>query len=116
MTDTREAPSRPLGIFHEAVDELVSTTKHWWLLLDHRRGVDCHRDRDPAFQLHHRRRDRRALRLLLFRRSGERSDGGRGVVNAGLANTALVARGAVRLSSDSSRSSVPQTHSSVWPR
>lgn len=33
MTDTREAPSRPLGVFHEAVDELVSTTKHWWLLL-----------------------------------------------------------------------------------
>jgi uncharacterized membrane protein HdeD (DUF308 family) len=33
MTDTREAPSRPLGMFHEAVDELVSTTKHWWLLL-----------------------------------------------------------------------------------
>src|SRR6201991_3477826 len=32
-TDTRHAPTRPLGIFHETVDELASTTKHWWLLL-----------------------------------------------------------------------------------
>jgi uncharacterized membrane protein HdeD (DUF308 family) len=32
-TDTRQVPSRPLGPFHEAVDEFVSTTKHWWLLL-----------------------------------------------------------------------------------
>ena len=36
MTDTRPAPSRPIGpmgLFNEAVDEVVSTTKHWWLLL-----------------------------------------------------------------------------------
>jgi uncharacterized membrane protein HdeD (DUF308 family) len=26
-------PPRPAGIFHDAVDELASTTKHWWLLL-----------------------------------------------------------------------------------
>jgi uncharacterized membrane protein HdeD (DUF308 family) len=32
-TDTRQVPSRPLSPFHEAVDEFVSTTKHWWLLL-----------------------------------------------------------------------------------
>ena len=32
-TDTRHAPTRPVGIFHDAVDELASTTKHWWLLL-----------------------------------------------------------------------------------
>jgi len=31
--DTRQAPPGPLGIFDDAVDELVSTTKHWWLLL-----------------------------------------------------------------------------------
>jgi len=33
MTDTRQAQSTPSGVFHEAVDELVSTTKYWWLLL-----------------------------------------------------------------------------------
>jgi uncharacterized membrane protein HdeD (DUF308 family) len=33
MTDTRHATSGPSGLFHEAVDEFVSTTKHWWLLL-----------------------------------------------------------------------------------
>ena len=32
-TDTRQAPTRPGGLFHDAVDELASTTKHWWLLL-----------------------------------------------------------------------------------
>ena len=32
-TDTRQAPSSPVGLFHEAADEFVSTTKHWWLLL-----------------------------------------------------------------------------------
>jgi uncharacterized membrane protein HdeD (DUF308 family) len=32
-TDTRQSPPRPTGIFHDAVDELASTTKHWWLLL-----------------------------------------------------------------------------------
>jgi uncharacterized membrane protein HdeD (DUF308 family) len=32
-TDTHQASPRPLGIFHETVDELASTTKHWWLLL-----------------------------------------------------------------------------------
>lgn len=34
MTATRHAPeSHPSGIFHDAVDDFVSTTKHWWLLL-----------------------------------------------------------------------------------
>jgi uncharacterized membrane protein HdeD (DUF308 family) len=33
MTDTRHAFSHSSGLFHEAVDEFVSTTKHWWLLL-----------------------------------------------------------------------------------
>ena len=33
MIETRQVPSRPLGIFDEAVDEVASTTKHWWLLL-----------------------------------------------------------------------------------
>jgi uncharacterized membrane protein HdeD (DUF308 family) len=36
MTDTRQSTSMssgPSSIFHEAVDEFVSTTKHWWLLL-----------------------------------------------------------------------------------
>jgi uncharacterized membrane protein HdeD (DUF308 family) len=32
-TDPRQVQSSPLDPFHEAVDELVSTTKHWWLLL-----------------------------------------------------------------------------------
>jgi uncharacterized membrane protein HdeD (DUF308 family) len=33
-TDTHEATTpRPFGVFHETVDELASTTKHWWLLL-----------------------------------------------------------------------------------
>jgi uncharacterized membrane protein HdeD (DUF308 family) len=32
-TDTHQARPRPMGIFHDAVDELASTTKHWWLLL-----------------------------------------------------------------------------------
>jgi uncharacterized membrane protein HdeD (DUF308 family) len=32
-TDTHQGPPRPMGIFHDAVDELASTTKHWWLLL-----------------------------------------------------------------------------------
>jgi uncharacterized membrane protein HdeD (DUF308 family) len=32
-TDTGQSPPRPVGIFHDAVDELASTTKHWWLLL-----------------------------------------------------------------------------------
>jgi uncharacterized membrane protein HdeD (DUF308 family) len=32
-TDTRQAPTRPGGLFHDSVDELASTTKHWWLLL-----------------------------------------------------------------------------------
>jgi len=32
-TEARQATPRPLGIFHENVDELASTTKHWWLLL-----------------------------------------------------------------------------------
>ena len=31
--DTHQSPPRPSGIFHDAVDELASTTKHWWLLL-----------------------------------------------------------------------------------
>ena len=34
MTATRHAPeSHPSGIFRDAVDDFVSTTKHWWLLL-----------------------------------------------------------------------------------
>jgi uncharacterized membrane protein HdeD (DUF308 family) len=33
MSDTREAQARPLGLFHEAIDDVVSTTKYWWLLL-----------------------------------------------------------------------------------
>jgi uncharacterized membrane protein HdeD (DUF308 family) len=33
MADTRQAPSHSPNIFHEALDEFVSTTKHWWLLL-----------------------------------------------------------------------------------
>jgi uncharacterized membrane protein HdeD (DUF308 family) len=36
MTDTHPAPSKPagpMGLFHDGVDELVSTTKYWWLLL-----------------------------------------------------------------------------------
>lgn len=33
MTDTRQATSMPSGIFHEAADDVASTTKHWWLLL-----------------------------------------------------------------------------------
>jgi uncharacterized membrane protein HdeD (DUF308 family) len=32
-TDTRQASPRPSGIFHDGVDQFVSTTKHWWLLL-----------------------------------------------------------------------------------
>src|SRR5258705_11886010 len=32
-TDTRQAATSPGGLFHDAVDELASTTKHWWLLL-----------------------------------------------------------------------------------
>jgi uncharacterized membrane protein HdeD (DUF308 family) len=32
-TDARQARPGPLGIFDETVDELASTTKHWWLLL-----------------------------------------------------------------------------------
>ena len=32
-TDTHQSPPRPMGLFHDAVDELASTTKHWWLLL-----------------------------------------------------------------------------------
>jgi uncharacterized membrane protein HdeD (DUF308 family) len=32
-TDTRQVPARRVGIFHGDVDELASTTKHWWLLL-----------------------------------------------------------------------------------
>lgn len=32
-TDTHQDPAKPVGLFHEAVDELASTTKHWWLLL-----------------------------------------------------------------------------------
>ena len=35
MTDTHTTsrPRGPLGVFDDAMDELVSTTKHWWLLL-----------------------------------------------------------------------------------
>jgi uncharacterized membrane protein HdeD (DUF308 family) len=33
-SDTHQATTpRSVGIFHDAVDELASTTKHWWLLL-----------------------------------------------------------------------------------
>jgi uncharacterized membrane protein HdeD (DUF308 family) len=32
-TDTNQARPRPFDIFDDAVDELASTTKHWWLLL-----------------------------------------------------------------------------------
>jgi uncharacterized membrane protein HdeD (DUF308 family) len=32
-TETHQAQPRPSGLFHDAVDELASTTKHWWLLL-----------------------------------------------------------------------------------
>jgi uncharacterized membrane protein HdeD (DUF308 family) len=32
-TATRQAPPRPLGIFHKTVDDLGSTTKQWWPLV-----------------------------------------------------------------------------------
>jgi len=32
MTDTRPAKPAP-GLFHEALDDIVSSTKYWWLLL-----------------------------------------------------------------------------------
>jgi uncharacterized membrane protein HdeD (DUF308 family) len=32
-TETRQPPTRHVGLIHDAVDELASTTKHWWLLL-----------------------------------------------------------------------------------
>ena len=33
MSDIRQAPAKPPGLFHEAIDDVVSTTKYWWLLL-----------------------------------------------------------------------------------
>ena len=33
MTETRQAPMTPSGIFHPILDDVVSTTKNWWLLL-----------------------------------------------------------------------------------
>ncbi|MDT5068008.1 MAG: hypothetical protein QOK02_4163 [Mycobacterium sp.] len=32
-TETHQTQPRPSGLFHDAVDEFASTTKHWWLLL-----------------------------------------------------------------------------------
>src|SRR5258705_7451191 len=33
MTEPRQAPMTPSGIFHPIFDDVVSTTKNWWLLL-----------------------------------------------------------------------------------
>jgi len=33
MSDIRQAPTTAHGLFHEALDDVVSTTKYWWLLL-----------------------------------------------------------------------------------
>ena len=33
MRETRETPSKPQGLFHEALDDVVTTSKNWWLLL-----------------------------------------------------------------------------------
>ena len=33
MTDTRPATNRPHGLFHEGLEDIVSTTKYWWLML-----------------------------------------------------------------------------------
>ena len=50
----------------------------------HGRGVGGHRDSHPSLRLHHRCRDRRALRRLLSCRRGHRSNGECGDVVAGL--------------------------------
>ena len=33
MNETRQAPMAPSGVFHPILDDVVSTTKNWWLLL-----------------------------------------------------------------------------------
>ena len=33
MTETRQSPKTPSGISHPILDDIVSTTKNWWLLL-----------------------------------------------------------------------------------
>ena len=33
MSEIRETPSKPQGLFHEALDDVVTTSKNWWLLL-----------------------------------------------------------------------------------
>src|SRR3954451_24405097 len=33
MTDTHQAPTTRSGLFHPILDNVVSTTKNWWLLL-----------------------------------------------------------------------------------
>jgi uncharacterized membrane protein HdeD (DUF308 family) len=33
MTDTRQAMNRLHGLFHEALEDVMSTTKYWWLML-----------------------------------------------------------------------------------
>ena len=33
MSDIRQAPTTTQGLFHEALDDVVSTTKYWWVLL-----------------------------------------------------------------------------------
>ena len=33
MPETRQAPMTPSGVFHPVLDDVVSTTKNWWLLL-----------------------------------------------------------------------------------
>jgi uncharacterized membrane protein HdeD (DUF308 family) len=33
MTDTRQATNTPHGLFHESLEDVMSTTKYWWLML-----------------------------------------------------------------------------------
>jgi uncharacterized membrane protein HdeD (DUF308 family) len=33
MSDIRQVPTTAHGLFHEALDDVVSTTKYWWVLL-----------------------------------------------------------------------------------
>jgi hypothetical protein len=33
MSEIRETPSKPQGLFHDALDDVITTSKNWWLLL-----------------------------------------------------------------------------------